>query len=221
MELGPTSLKELVQSEVIGAFYVERLVDLAPDVTAKVQKRIKNCPPACPVAQAVLLRPLKGKGLVPGRRIALAAYSSWMCDATEVHAKTHRLYFLNAKDEQALCFAHELFPDFNQRLKKTLGPLPLYFIAHSGAGELPLILTPQGLEAEVSRCTSPLVGVHHSSGLVPLPDNLPIRWSGRPRRDSDGTEWREGTVPVSLIEDQIRRLLPPSQQIGPLRRAIF
>lgn len=207
MELGPTSLKELVQSDMIGTFYVERLVDLHP--------------PLLSVAQAVLLRPLKGKGLVPGRRIALAAYSSWMCDATEVHAKTHRLYFLNAKNEQALRFAQELFPDFNQRLKKTLGPLPLYFIAHSGAGELPLNLTPRGLEAEVSRCTSPLVGVHHSSGLVPLPDNLPIRWSGRPRRDSDGTEWREGTIPVSLIEDQIRRLLPPSQQIGPLRRAVL
>lgn len=133
-ELGYVSLKELTQSsELIACAYIYNVQYIGKE---KLEKEFgRTLPhPGLEVAQAVILRPIKGTNLAVGQRIAIAGYSTWMCDATRVSKGERAIFFLDSKDNRngADIMAHF---DFDAERRRKTNNVPLYFIAASGQGK--------------------------------------------------------------------------------------
>ena len=99
-ELGYVSLKDLTQSsDLVACAYIYNVQYIGKENLEKEFGR--SLPyPGFPIAQAVILRPIKGSGLEVGQRIAIAGYSTWLCDATRVSKGERAIFFLNRKDDR-------------------------------------------------------------------------------------------------------------------------
>lgn len=133
-ELGPVSLKDLAQSsELIACAYVYNIQYIGKE---KLEKEFgRPLPyPGFEIAQAVILRPIKGMNLAVGQRIAIAGYSTWLCDATRVSKGERAIFFLNRTDDRNGDDIMALF-DFDEERRRKTNNVPLYFIAASGQGK--------------------------------------------------------------------------------------
>lgn len=161
-ELRPTSLLELAKSaDIIAVAKVTRVVEVDGNR----------------VGEAVVLVPVIG--VKEGQHLTIAGYKTWVCDATGIVQGECALFFLNRKDNRPQLWpALQPSPTFERRRKQTFGETPLFFIAASGQGTLPvdqlgtIFLLP--VVKELARDNRPGNRVHYQCGWLTLPCDLPF-----------------------------------------------